>query len=224
MSKVIEHEIYRFRVYIGTELQLGYLDPVEGYVDHNGVRSEWVDKLENAIIPSEVDKKKVINLAYKSFRQLPNLKTVFIPNTIKTIAADTFFNCYKLTSVTFEENSQLEQLSGYSFCSTNISSIIFPSTLVTTGGDALFYNCSNLHTVVIQSFLSTNSTTTFTASPSTISILVPENYPFDTFGKREVIKALPRYPSIKVIHTQNIHFIFQFHVFCILFCITFFTS
>ena len=168
-------------------------------VDHNGVLDGKVDNIIEAIIPSIVNKKKVIRIAYKALRNVPNLQSVFIPRTIKEIRGDTFLYCHKLTTVVFEENSELKIIKWYTFYETNISSITFPSSVVSIDYKT-FYKCTNLKSVFILGFLFSNYTDLFEEASKNVNVYVPINYPWDNFGGHNVIKLLPDY------HKQILHF------------------
>ena len=210
MSNVYcETEFFLFSLYSGDKLQLG-VPPVSNsdldYAAHNGVKEEKADTLVDALIPSYVNGKKVTQLCYRCLSKLNNLKSVFIPNTIKTINGDTFLGCFKLNKVIFEENSKVRRITQYTFYSTAITTITFPPSLVETIGDSMFYNCTQLHTIAIQSFFHINQTSAFSHAPENIRILVPKNYPKDNFGGKPVIRSLPDYPHkhhITCIHKQS---------------------
>ena len=194
-------------------LQLGiptYANPVET-PPHNGVIDSFVSQLEDAVIPSYVEGKLVDRLGYRCLRELPNLKFVFIPNTIKEIAADSFLDCPNLKTVIFEQNSQLSSISRYAFYSTGISSITFPPSLKTINGDYLFHNCPQLHTIVIQSLVTTDSQTIFDQTDQDVRILVPHNYPSSLFGTKNVLTVLPSFVSLKRCftcqHNNHIHLV-----------------
>ena len=99
------HQIYIFKISSSTSnLMLG----TEQEVAHNGIREEYVEILEDAVIPSSVDDKVVDVIGYRSFQKLPKLRSVFIPKTIRLINGVTFSECPLLSSVIFEDDSKLE--------------------------------------------------------------------------------------------------------------------
>ena len=164
--------------------------------DHNGIKEEFVETLVDAVIPSHVAGIKVKVLSYQSFRYLPNLQTVFIPNTITKLDGDTFIHCIKLHTIIFEDNSQLKTTRHYEFYNTTIESITLPIRLNEIS-NRLFFNCTKLKTVVIQNFLSSTDEGMFARVPNDLKILVPKNYPSDMFGGRNVTKILDEYHGIK---------------------------
>ena len=169
-------------------LQLG----IGNDTDHNSVLDDKVNTLTEAIIPSHVQNKPVIRFSYKALRNIPNLEIAFIPRTVREIRGDTFLRCYKLTTVVFEENSEIEFFTWYIFYETNISTITFPSSAAFIDYKS-FYKCKNLKNVIILGFLHSNATDLFEGAAENISIYVPSNYPWNEFGGRSVIKIMPEY-------------------------------
>ena len=185
-QKYIYNNTFIFQEY-ETGLKLG--GEYEDY-DHNGVLNSSDDSLVEAIIPAYVNDKKVICIGYKALRNLTNLETAFIPRTVKTMFGDTFVYCYKLTTVIFEENSELEKITLYTFYCTGIHTITFPST-VKTIGSRCFYNCTNLKSIIIPGYLECNESDAFEGVTQEVKIYVPTDYMWDTFGGKPVIKILP---------------------------------
>ena len=188
---LVEHQFYKFYKY-EKGLKLGN----SADTDHNGVKDEYVSTLENVVIPSFVEGYKVIRTGYKSLRNLPNLLTAFIPKTIEHMEGDTFVYCYKLHTVIFEENINLKTIEHYTFYHTNISSVVFPSSVKSIRYRS-FYGCKNLKVVSIPNFLYSNVTNMFENAAENVSIFVPSNYPHDNFAERKVTKVLPSFHGIK---------------------------
>ena len=80
------------------------------------------------------------------FGGLDSLTSIYIPNSITSIGS-AFAYCSSLTSVTFEENINLDSIEAYSFsgcCS--LTSIDIPNS-VTSIGDGAFFDCSSLTSI-----------------------------------------------------------------------------
>lgn len=182
----VDHPIYML-YYYKNGLVIGN-SSLEVY--HNGVKEDKVQTLEHAVFPSRVGNLVVLSTGYKSLEALPNLKTVFIPNTMILIGGDTFKNCAKLRKITFEENSKLRQINHYVFYQSGIVSISFPRSLVSIQNHD-FTGCADLETIEINNFFHTSDNSIFERISNNISILVPVNYPYETFGGRNVTKVLP---------------------------------
>jgi hypothetical protein len=92
----------------------------------------------------------VTTLPNQAFFSVPNITEVFIPNTIKTIGSDGFYDCEKLTDVHFAENSVLESLGDCCFqACVSLVSVTFPKS-VKTLGNRVFDECDNLESVVFE--------------------------------------------------------------------------
>ncbi len=76
--------------------------------------------------------------------------SIVLPNTLTSIGSSAFFNCGNLKTVTFEENSKLENIgySAFDGC-IGLESITIPSSVTSIGGSA-FYNCSKLMNVFFE--------------------------------------------------------------------------
>lgn len=87
------------------------------------------------------------------------LTSVVIPSGVTKISC--FSSCKNLTSVTFEQNSQLVEFGyGAFFSCSGLTSIIIPSG-VTTIGDYAFSQCSNLRNITIPSGVTSISNQAF---------------------------------------------------------------
>ena len=192
----VDHQIYNFYK-INNGLVLG--DSSSNI--HNGIKDEYVSTIEHLIIPSHVGIYKVIMTGYRCLRDLPNVQTAFIPKTITFMDGDTFVNCYKLHTVTFEENSALKTMNQYIFYQTNLTTITFPPSVKNISYSS-FYNNKYMKSIVIPGFLYTSYANVFEGVPENILILVPKNYPFDEFGGRNVTKILPEYTGKPQMCTQ----------------------
>ena len=183
----LDHQTFIFVIY-KNGVQLGTGENI----DHNGVKDEAVETIEDAVIPSRVGGLTVIKTGYKCLRNLPNLQTAFIPKTIEEIAGDLFVYCRKLHTITFEDNSRVKTMDYLIFYDTNITRLTFPPHVERIGHHS-FYNCTYLEYVIITSFLNSNETDMFERASQNAKIFVPSNYPYKTFGGRNVTKILAAY-------------------------------
>ncbi|MBE5882632.1 MAG: leucine-rich repeat domain-containing protein [Lachnospiraceae bacterium] len=84
------------------------------------------------------------------FKNDVSLTSVVIPNTVKYISQETFHNCNAMTSVTFEEGSQLETIGDYAFGTCrSLTRIEIPASVVTLGKSA-FDSCNLLESVTFE--------------------------------------------------------------------------
>ena len=85
---------------------------------------------------------------YGAFSDCP-ITSIEIPASVTTIEASAFYDCSSLTTVTFEQGSQLKTISYDAFSDCPITSIEIPAS-VTTIGTSAFANCSSLATVTFE--------------------------------------------------------------------------
>lgn len=81
-----------------------------------------------------------------AFQRCESIQSVVIPASVTEIATNAFYNNVSLTSVIFEEGSQLETIGTYAFCYDPITSISFPQSIKTIS-DCAFQHCKSLLTV-----------------------------------------------------------------------------
>ena len=112
----------------------------------------------NQMFNQSINKVMPIELVCReSFSQI---KSIVIPNTVKVIGENTFYNS-ELTEVTFEENSNLTIIEKMAFFQCNINSITIPNSVVLIGSEAFrfarikelrFEEKSNLTTIAYSAF------------------------------------------------------------------------
>lgn len=78
-----------------------------------------------------------------------NLTNISIPSKVKNIGFGVFVYMQNLSSVTFEENSELEEIGGMAFAISGIESIILPKSVKDIGYQA-FASCDNLTSLIIE--------------------------------------------------------------------------
>ena len=112
-----------------------------------------------------------------AFDGCSNLTSVVIPNSIKSIADYVFYNCSKLATVTFEDDSQLETIGDYAFykCSV-LTSIGIPNSVTKIGASAFEY-CKKVENVGFEedSQLKTIGERAFLGCSQLTSINIPSN-------------------------------------------------
>ncbi len=105
----------------------------------------------------------------------PELKSITIPSSVKTIADRAFSYCEYLETVTFEDNSQLDSIGDHAFyyCS-SLKSIVIPDGVNSIGGNA-FAQCTSLEEVYTSNITPAEccGTYVFMFVPSTCVLYVP---------------------------------------------------
>lgn len=157
-----------------------------GFYDYNTKNT-----ITNFTVPSTIDGKKVTVIGSNALSFCSSLKSVKIPSTITTIEDSAFYNCKKLTNISFPNG--LKTIGEYAFwyC-TSLKTVSIPSTVktikdkafldctsltkisipnsVTSLGERAFNNCKNLKTAIIGNGVTTLKGYTFYDCTSLTSI------------------------------------------------------
>lgn len=101
------------------------------------------------------------------------IKTVTIPNGIKTIGSSAFSYCTGLTEVTFTGKSQITSIGDYAFqgCK-SLTSINLPEG-ITEIGQSAFYMCEALESITLPSTLKTIGSSAFKQCTSLDGVILP---------------------------------------------------
>ena len=113
-----------------------------------------------------------------------NTRTQYtIPSSVTSIGSQAFSGCDALETVTFGENSQLENIKyqAFSQCS-KLTSIIMPSS-VTSIGSAAFLNCDSLISIIIPDSVTSIGSDVFSSCNSLKEITLPTNDNFKTINE-----------------------------------------
>lgn len=123
--------------------QFTYRD-VPGGVEIQGFNG--FDVGEELIIPQKIKGKAVVGIGEEAFAKM-TFKKVILPESLRYIGDDAFYECEQLTVVNLPES--LETLGDKCFLGTNIQQIKIPSkcNIVPYG---CFRNCRLLHTVILN--------------------------------------------------------------------------
>ena len=109
-----------------------------------------------------------------------------VPASVKKIGANAFtgsgtYSENALSSITFEEGSQLQYIGDNAFANISLTSFAFPETVTTIGKDILL-NCDALTTLTLNSkmknLLATDGTSIVSSLDKLKTIIIPENNPY----------------------------------------------
>lgn len=127
---------------------------------------------ETATIPKSYKNKPVISLRGNTFSNMPFLKEVNLPDTIKEIRGQAFKNDESIKHIKLPK--KLEYLGGGAFYNcTSLEDISLPDTLTYMGGET-FYNATELTTVKLSNNLSEIRGNTFEECSSLKEITIPD--------------------------------------------------
>ncbi len=128
--------------------------------------------MTSATIPSSYNGENVIGLRGNAFSNMPFLKSVTLPDTIKEIRGQAFKNDNNLVDVNIPSN--LEYLGGGAFYNcTSITSITLPDTLTFLAGET-FKNASSLETIKLSENITEIRGNSFEECTSLKEITIPD--------------------------------------------------
>lgn len=102
--------------------------------------------IESITLPSTLKETELY-----SFRNMPNLKTVIMSDSVELIGGDSFWNCPNLENITLSKNIMRIKRGAFYNCS-SLKSIVLPENLVTIENGA-FRSCSSLSEVTFNNNL-----------------------------------------------------------------------
>lgn len=168
--------------------------------DGDGIIITGCDNTNDAeiVIPERIDGKKVTEIGESAFYQLSNIKSVHIPDGVKSIGSSAFAFCTSLTDIRIPES--VTEIGGYAFTQTpwqeeqfkqngglaivnhiliaaeeGISGDVTIPDGVTGIGEDLFYNCSGLTGINIPKSVTSIGKSSFTQCENLTDLHLPDN-------------------------------------------------
>ncbi len=127
--------------------------------------------ITDIVIPMYYNGLPVIEIDYEAFKGNRNIKSVYIPSTVKVIGQSAFDGCKNLESITLTEG--LETIGNFAFSDcVDLSSIILPQSLKEIGSFA-FVDCTLLDNVTLPSNLEILGPAAFQKCSSLKIITIP---------------------------------------------------
>ena len=115
----------------------------DGFVIVEDELFSYTGSAETVVVPDGIT-----SIADGAFKNNTKVKQIVLPNTVKTIGAEAFYNCSSLESINVPEGlTRIEDRTFYQ-C-TKLASFAFPSTLKYIGSQAFMY-CKALETVTLN--------------------------------------------------------------------------
>ena len=136
----------------------------------------------NIRIPSVYNGKPVTAIDPYAFKNCTSVQNIAIPTSVTNINYSAFEGCGNLTSVTFDDNSQLTGIGLYAFSSCNsLMSIEIPAG-VTYIGSSAFKECSGLTSIEIPNNVTSIGTSAFWGCSSLKSVTFGNNSQLPDMG------------------------------------------
>lgn len=162
---------------------------------------QLIEGTENVSLTAQ-DFGDITEIRQYAFAYATNLISVVLPNTITSLGDYAFSNCSNLTSVTFEENSQLTSINSYAFYGCSSLTSIEISNSVTSIRDYAFDSCRGLTSITFgeNSKLASIGSSAFQYCRGLTSITIPEgvtsigNYAFWSCSSLTTMTVLPTTP------------------------------
>ncbi len=119
----------------------------DGSLQINGFK--YNNNYRDVIIPKTINGRTITAIGNGAFANQPELQTIKLPSTIKSIGANAFEGCSQFHYCTIPNDGQLETIGNSAFYNTNLSHIKLPQSLISIGANA-FSNCKMLALVTFQ--------------------------------------------------------------------------
>lgn len=161
---------------------------------------KYTGKAANLNIPSKLNGKTVTAIGKGAFEGVMSLKTVTVPDTVKTINTYGFFCCFNLESVTLGKNVTTMKDSVFYGCK-KLTSINLPSSLKEVD-ILIFGQCNSLTSITWPKNLTTIPYGTFTKCPKLSKVTIPSSVTVidaEAFSECDSLKSLTIPASVKKI-------------------------
>ncbi len=119
-----------------------WIEGAEGLTIKNGTVTDYNGQTANIVIPSSFQNITVTGFSNSAFAGCTELKSIIIPDSVKSIGNSSFKDCNNLTSVTIGNGVTTIGFSAFNGCSKLTSVTIGEG--VTKIGRSAFYNCTAL--------------------------------------------------------------------------------
>ena len=146
--------VYRYTATFTNPAFDGKLDlltfTIDSKTDTYYVRTSYYGIHGSVEIPSMVNGKAVTAIEDRAFIGRSGLESIKIPSSVKKIGEKTFMECTSLTTVIYDENSQLTTICNEAFSDcTSLQSIFIPKNVISLG-ESSFYMCENATSITFE--------------------------------------------------------------------------
>lgn len=152
--------------------------------DLNVVIPSMVMSASNEMLPVTKIESYAFDKLYTQYHQLAwePVKSIKIPETVTTIGTRAFYYCGSLTTVTFEENSQLTSIGDDAFAASGITDITLPES-VTSIGDSAFNSCQ-IKSITFPDGITEIGDSAFAFCENLKTVIFGENSIIETMGEK----------------------------------------
>ena len=152
------------------------------------VIKKFIGKETEAVIPGEIDGLPVREIGGSAFSGCTGLKSIALPEGLKTIGDSAFLCCTRLKSITLPEGVKSIERRAFYRC-TNLTSVTFLEGLETIGENA-FRNCTGLTSVSLPEGIQTIGELAFDDCEN-LTIRAPAGSVAEKFAKENGIPFKP---------------------------------
>ncbi len=112
----------------------------------------FIGSSTNIIIPAHINRVPVRHIGYEAFYGREKIKSVVIPDSVKTIGNDAFYNCKRISTLSL--GTGLTEIGyGAFYNCISLTELVIPANVITIVGydntDGAFENCTSLKKVTI---------------------------------------------------------------------------
>ena len=160
-----------------------YILPEDGTAEIKGYSNK---EAETVVIPEELDGKRVTGIGDNAFSGLESLKSITIPDSVTSIAANPFLNCKSLTEIIVSpEHPVFAAMNGVLFDKTEKRLICCPGAYtedhyeIPEGigmiGDYAFFSCKPLTSVTIPNSVTSIGASAFAFCGHLRNVTIPDS-------------------------------------------------
>ena len=127
----------------------------------------------DAVIPAEINGKKVTSIGRLAFQSGYNLSSITIPDSVTSICESAFFYCSSLTNITIPDSVTSIGKDAFGLC-TGLANITIPDS-VTFIGENAFNDCTSLANIDIPDKVTLIDERAFSGCTSLANISIPDS-------------------------------------------------
>lgn len=146
---------------------------LDDYVMNGGTIVAYNGTDTELVIPDTIDGVTVTEIGASAFQGNTMITSVTIPDTVKTIGKQAFYNCSGIKTLKLSENLTQCYSNAFANC-TSLTEVTIPGSLKKTGV-YMFYNCTGLKSAVVEEGVQMLSDSCFRNCSNLLSLTLPES-------------------------------------------------